>query len=345
MKAAVLYGKEDIRVMEVDIPKIGRDEVLIKVDMCGICGSDIRTYFMGAKKRYKFPLIMGHEIIGRVEKIGADVTGYEVGERVSPIPIISCGKCSFCMNGEEHLCANLAEFGINYDGGLQEYLVIPADVVKIGGLVKVSSDISDIQAAMAEPIGCCIHGMSNAGVGVGSHVVIVGEGPMGIIHVKVARLMGASKIIVTGMVTERLEMAKTAGADVVIDIREQDALGEVMKLTGGLGADAVIVAAPNEQAAQGALKMVKQKGTVVLFAGNNPGSKLSFEINDVHYSEINITGSINSTNSEFVSALELSPKMDIEPLVTGVVGIDDIGEAFANSRNAGTIKVLVDMRL
>jgi len=343
LKAAFLYGKEDIRVEKIEIPAIGDDEILIKVDMCGICGSDIRTYFMGAKARYKFPLIMGHEIIGKVAKTGKNVQGYTIGERVTPIPIISCGKCWYCTNGRENLCANLQEFGINYDGGFQEYLVIPTDVIKIGGLVKVSDEVTDIQAAMAEPIACCIHGQTNAHVGVGSHVVVVGEGPMGILHTKVAKLMGAAKVIVTGMITERLQKAKEAGADYIIDIREKNAYEEIMRITGGLGADAVIVAAPVAAAAKEALKFVRQKGTLVLFAGNNPGSELCFEINDVHYSEINITGSINCNNHQFLRALELSPKMNIEPLITDIVSLDEIGEALANSRDTGVLKMLVDL--
>jgi len=135
MKAAFFYGKEDIQVHEVNIPKIKEDEILIKIRVCGICGSDVRSYYKGVEGRYKIPVILGHEVSGEVFKTGGEIDGFAIGDRVVVAPIYGCGKCSFCVSGQENLCKDVMVFGCNLDGAFAEYMKIPAQAIQRGALV------------------------------------------------------------------------------------------------------------------------------------------------------------------------------------------------------------------
>jgi len=341
MKAALFYGKEDMRIHEVNIPKIKEDEILIKVRVCGICGSDVRSYYKGVEERYKIPLILGHEVSGQVSEIGGEINDFAIGDRVVVAPIYGCGKCNFCLSGQENLCKDVMVFGCNLDGAFAEYMKIPAQAIQRGALVKIADELSDEEAALIEPFSCCLHGVLRANVGPGDTVLVIGTGPIGLAHMKLLRLLGASYIIASDVVDSRLEVAKKFGADMTINPPREDSLAKIKELTEDKGADAVIVAVGNPEAITQGLKMVRRGGTVVLFGGCPPNTVVQVDPNFIHYSDIAIVGSIDATMDEFRRAASLVSIAEVKPFITHRFPLESIKDAMEMSKSREALKVVI----
>ncbi len=341
MKSAFFYGKEDIQIHEINIPNIKEDEILIKIRACGICGSDVRSYYEGVEGRYKIPVILGHEVSGEVSQIGGEIDDFAIGDRVAVAPIYGCGKCSFCLSGQENLCKNVAIFGCNLDGAFAEYMKIPARAIQAGGLVRIPDELSDEEAALIEPFSCCLHGLLRANVQPGDTVLVIGAGPIGLAHTKLLRFLGASYIIASDVIDSRLEVVKKFGADMAINPQRKDSLAEIKELTEDKGVDAVIVAVGNPEAITQGLKMVRRGGTVVLFGGCPPNTIVQVDPNFIHYSDIAIVGSIDATVDEFRRAVSLVSAIDVKPFITHRFPLESIKDAMEMSKSREALKAVI----
>jgi len=341
MKAAFFYGKEDIQIHKINIPEIEQDEILIKIRVCGICGSDVRSYYKGVEGRYKIPVILGHEVSGEVFKIREEIDGFAIGDRVVVAPIYGCGKCSFCLSGQENLCKDVAIFGCNLDGALAEYMKIPAQAIQRGVLVKIPDELSDEEAVLIEPFSCCLHGILRANVEPGDTVVMIGAGPIGLAHLTLLKILGSGKVIVSDIVNKRLERAKNFGADVTVNSKEGNLSLKVKELTKSKGADSVIVAAPSKEAVEEGLKIVRRGGRIVIFGGCPANSLIQIDPNLIHYSEITVTGSIDSTIDDFRRTVQLISQVNLKPFITHRFPLEEVRQAMQVMRDKKGLKVII----
>ena len=255
MKTAVLYGARDLKIEERAVPDVGGDDVLVQVRACGICPTDLRKY-TGKSTRATFPLVLGHEAAGDVLAVGRDVQSVGEGERVAIIPWWPCGRCATCRLGRFIQCPNIASIGgsvehsVMVDGAFSDCVRVPERAV-----IRIGPEVSYEAASFGDPLSCALNSIERCRIPIGSDVVIVGAGPLGLMHVQLARLQGA-RIIVSDTDAKRREMARTLGAHEVVDPAEVDAVEAVRELTDGEGAAAVIVAVGNKAAEEQAVGML-----------------------------------------------------------------------------------------
>ncbi len=330
MMAAVFHGKGDVRVEQVPVPPCGAGELRVKIDACAVCGSDHKT-FRNGNPRMKPPMTMGHEFTGLVETVGSGVPGYSLGERVVMATSISCGECFYCIHGWNNLCAALKPMGFAYPGGMAEYVVIPALALKNGHVIRVPEGILPEHAALAEPVSCAVNAVENCGIARGETVVVLGAGPLGIMNLFVAREYGAAKLILAQREGKRLAQAAGFACDRLVNTTREDLLTAVREETGGVGADCVIVAAPDAGAQEQALDLVRKKGRVCLFASLPVGtSMLSLDSRKVHYGELAVIGASDSTPRQVQKAVTLLGRRDFPAalLANPILKLEQVQEAF-----------------
>jgi L-iditol 2-dehydrogenase len=330
MNAVVYHGRSDIRFEAVPLPRCGADELRVRIDACAVCGSDLKTFNNG-NPRMKPPIVMGHEFSGLVETVGRDVKGFSEGERIVMATSVSCGECFYCRKGWSNLCANLNPMGFSYPGGMAEYVVIPSAALRNGHVVKVPPGLAPEHAALAEPTSCAVNCVENCGVSGGETVVVVGAGPLGILNLYVAREYGATKLILAQREGKRLVQARDFACDRLVNTTKESLAEVVLEETGGVGADVVIVAAPDTEAQEQALGLVHKKGRVCLFASLPVGkSMLSVDSRTIHYNEIIVTGASDSTPRQVEKAVSLLGREDFprEKIANPIMELRDINKAF-----------------
>lgn len=344
MRAAFIEEIRKVTVKDVPRPSIEGGGLLLQVKACAVCGTDVRIFNHGHSK-VKFPWTTGHEMSGIVADIkGADDLGIKVGDRVNVDCTEGCGKCEYCRAGRPSLCPQTKAIGYYYPGAFAEYVAIPLSIVRSGGVYPLADDVDFPEGAIIEPIAAAINGHEQINVGLGDTVAIIGAGPLGYIHAMVSRLRGAARIIMFDMVERRLQYASTFNVDAAFDSSKVDAIAKVRELTGGRGADVVIVACSAPQACLDALKMVKTRGRVLFFAGLPKGSsELPIDLNLLHYSEISLYGSFGATRWSYDTAYKLvnSGAIPARKLVTHVFPLDQIAQAFEAAGSAEGLRVVV----
>jgi L-iditol 2-dehydrogenase len=344
MKAIVYHGPGDIRVEDVPVPCCGPDELLVKVDACAVCGTDLKSQKHG-NPRIQAPLTMGHEFTGVVTEVGADARGgFALGDRIVMATSISCGACFYCRRGWANLCLHLAPMGFSYPGGMAEFVVIPALALNNGHVVKTQRDMRPEHAALSEPVSCTVNAMENCNLQPGDTVLVLGAGPMGLMNACVARSFGAGKIILSEVNDERLAQADLVGCDVLINPTRQDLAACVMQETGGLGADVVIVAAPAAAPQEQALHLARKRGTVCLFASLPKGaSTLAVDSRPIHYGELRVVGTSDSAPRHVAQAVALlaNGAVPAEKLVSHVLPLDQIHQAFALMESGRALRVVL----
>ena len=344
MKAAILEDIEKIVVKEVETPKIDDDSLLIKVKACAVCGSDIRIYHYG-NPRVKPPQIIGHEIAGDVVEVGSKVTRFKQGDRVAIGADVPCGECTFCRNGMGNNCAVNYAMGYQFPGGFAEYLLVDPMVIRYGPIHKIPDNLDYDEAAIAEPLGCCINGLELSWVSLGDIVVIIGAGPVGCMMAELAKNMGARKVIVSQRSKTRLEMARKYDIDVLISATEEDFTERVMEETDGLGADVVITACSSLAAQAQTIPVIKTRGRINLFAGLPKGSDpLILDSNIIHYKECYLFGSHGSTPRHHKMALELlsSGRIEAKKFISHNFRLDQILDAFDMVESRLGMKVIIN---
>ncbi|MFC4585182.1 zinc-dependent dehydrogenase [Sphaerisporangium corydalis] len=317
MKVARFHAPGDIRVEDAPEPSPGPGEIKIRVRNCSTCGTDVKIFKHG-HHHIRPPRVMGHEIAGEIAEVGAGVTGWAPGDRVQVIAAIPCGQCEECRRGRMTVCPNQESMGYHYDGGFAEYTIVPAKVMAVGGLNRIPEGVGFAEASVAEPLACVLNGQELARVGDGDDVVIVGSGPIGCLHVRLARSRGAGRVFLADINPERLTMAADlVRPDEAISGRDVDVVDEVLKLTGGRGADVVITAAASGAAQQQAVQMAARQGRISFFGGLPKDDPfIALDSNLVHYRELTIVGANGSSPRHNARALEL--------IATGAVPVGDL---------------------
>lgn len=334
MKAVVFLEPNRFVVDERPVPAIGDADVLVKVHACGICGTDI--HILHGKHFVEYPVVPGHEFSGEVVEVGNDVTTVRPGDRVTVDPNIVCHSCFFCRRGQVHLCENLTATGVNFDGGFAEYCRVPAVQV-----YPVPEAVSLEEAAMAEPLACCIHGVDRADIVPGNSVVVLGAGSIGLLLVQLARIAGARQIIVSEPDEKKRKLALQFGADMAIDPTKQDVVSEVMRLTR-VGADNVIESAGRLETAEIAVKLARRGGSVLQFGVVSPDLLARISPNEVYFKELTIRGSFVNpfTHSRAVDLLA-SGQVQVAPILTHRFPLDRASEGFETMQRGDAVKVLL----
>lgn len=338
MKAQVVEAPYKMVLKEIPIPEINDDEVLIKVKMCGICGSDWSIY-SGHYAADKLPLITGHEFWGIIEETGKNSKGLKVGDRVAVDLCITCGTCYFCRRGEGLLCESFTQLGIHTDGGFAEYVKVPWK-----NCYLLPDELDDYAAAFVEPITAVTEASLRMDCTLGSSVVVIGCG-LGILHGALAKLRGAAPVIVIGDSAERLNVAKQMGADYCIDITQTpDPVAEVKRLTGGIGADYVLEAVGSPRTYEQAFEMVRRGGKVEAFGICPEDAKASLSPYEFVLGEKKISGSCAGIGNDWGIAIQLLKykRIDPSPMYSLVVPLADLEWALNELRtNKDLIKVFV----
>jgi len=352
MKAALWYNQKDIRVENIPEPSVEKDQVKIKVAYCGICGSDLHEYLAGPIfvpveephpiSKDKAPIVMGHEYAGEVVAIGEAVTGIQVGDRVCVEPIYSCGKCSSCKKGHYNVCEQLGFIGLSGGlGGFSEYSVVPSKMIH-----KIPDYMSWEQAALVEPTAVAVHAVRQSEMKIGDSIAVIGTGPIGLLVIQAAKAAGASRIIAVEVSAERREIAKQAGAHIVIDPIEVNPVEAIKEYTNGLGVDVAFEVAGIEATIHTAIESTKSEGNVVnISIWEKPAS---IPVNHFILTERKMT-SIIAYRNIFPQVIQLIANGQIQAaeLVTKKISIDQIvSEGFeALTKNKNQIKILVDPSL
>lgn len=342
MKALVFQGPGNFQVQQVPIPLCQDDEMLIRVRYAGVCGTDNRIY--QGTKVIDAPRITGHEFSGEIATLGANVTGYQIGQRVSVYPMIHCGHCYCCQEGKTNICANRVTIGYELDGGFAQYVKIPKEAISCGNVVPIPDLISDEIAAISEPIAAAYHGIQQAGLKDGDTFVIIGAGPIGLFHTQLSHSLALNMRIVIEPIAEKRAMALEMGADVVIDPNREDPLSVILAHTDGRGADCVIIDVGVTSALEQSISYVKKGGRVVIFAGMPVGSKISIDPNTIHYKEIILTGSSSSSaqNQAEVFRLLSSGRVKTNGMISGCFPLEEWRTAFEMKANYIGVKTIMD---
>jgi len=335
MRAAVIYKPGDVRVEEnYKTPKPQKGEIMIKVRASGVCGTDISLY--NGEHYANYPVIFGHEFAGEVIDLGEGKNIFEKGDRVSVDPNIFCDKCYYCRKGARHLCKNLQSAGIHIDGGFAQYVVIPTKNV-----YKIPHSVTFTNAAMAEPVSCCIRGIEMAKIKLGDTVLIHGAGAIGLIMLQLVLLSGAEKVIVNEPLRKRRNIALELGASCVIDPTKNDVEKKVKKITQE-GAEVVIDCSGNLSVQERLISMTRRGGTVVLFGVAPKEGKISISPFQVNRNEITICGSLNNPDT-LLTAIKLisGEKLNLDRLITHKLSLKDINKAFEIFGKEDPIKIQV----
>ena len=334
MKAAVLHRPGDVRVQSVPDPRPGPDEVLIRIQACGVCGTDNSLFkgdYPGA-----YPVVIGHELAGAITEVGEAVKGLEPGARVTVDPNKVCHACEYCRLGAEHLCLNVSSMGVHRDGADAEYCVMPASNVH-----RIPDSLGFEEAAFSEPLACAVHGVDLAGVRLGDTVLIVGGGPMGNLIAQCAAHAGASTIVVSEPIARRRELAAAHGATHLIDPGRQDVEKELRSIRR-IGADVVFEAAGSNAAQAAAVALVRKGGTIVFFGVSPQGRLIQVDPFLINENELTIRGSYNNP---FATAravgLLASGAVRVRGLISHRLPLKDYLEVFRLFGGPDTMKLMV----
>ena len=347
MLALRFYAPEDLRLEDVPEPTCGTDEVKIRVKNCSTCGTDVKIRKNGHQNLTP-PRNIGHEIAGEVVEVGSGVAGdWKPGDRVQVIAAVPCGKCHECRKGWMAVCQNQTSVGYQYDGGFAEYMIVPREVLAVDGMNRIPDGVGFAEASAAEPFACAINAQEQLRIEPGDDVVIFGAGPIGCLHVRIARgVHRAGRVILVDINSERLKMSADAvQPDVVINASEVNIVEEILKLTDGRGADVVITATPANITQEQAVSMAARNGRISFFGGlpkTNP--TITLDSNLVHYRQLHIHGANGSAPEHNRRALDYiaSGEVPVADLITRRIRLRDVMDAFGIVERGEAIKVTVE---
>jgi L-iditol 2-dehydrogenase len=313
--------------------------VLLRTAATGLCYSDVRVF--KGEKYAKQGVVPGHEISGVIESVGEGVAEWQAGDRVSLCPIIACGHCRFCRVGKRNRCPQRVTLGYDENGGMGEYVLIPEPIVRLGHIFRLPKEVPLNLASLLEPTACVFNSMDVMGVEPGMTMLLVGGGPMGLMHLVVAQALNAN-VIVSEPDENRRSVARQLGAVATIDPTTQDAVKAIKEMTDGEGADVASVTTGALPAVEPALHGVRKQGGINLFGGFPPNSVLNLDPNLIHYNELMLTGSQNATIAQYEKALKLLPKLtDLRKVVTHSFTVDEAPKAYESRLQVAGLKTEV----
>lgn len=339
MKAAVLTAPENIELQDIEKPDIKNDEILVRLENCGVCTLEQRL-FSGDMKIY-YPIVPGHEAAGEIVKVGPDVIGkYAEGMRVALDLVTRCGQCHYCRTGQSNMCSNRFNKGQRVLGGFGEFIPVKATQV-----FPIADSTSYREAAFAEPVACCIRSLKKIGLTLGEDLLVVGAGPMGIMHLQVANCMGA-RVFVSDPDTKRLAKAAELGAYKIIDPAKEALKELLLAETGGRGVDAAVITSPASAALTSTFDVLSKTGRVNIYTSYLEKLPLPSDANTLHRNEYLVTGSEGRTEIDFHQAVRLLDfgKVDVKPLVSKLVGFEEIEPGIRAAMSADTFRVLLEHR-
>ena len=343
MRAAIFYGPNNIEIKDVDF-KLGQDEIALKVNACAICGYDARVYRNGHRK-VKPPVILGHEICGEIQEEVKTPSGLiKPGTRIAVSAAIPCLDCAYCKDQQYNLCDNLMEIGSTVDGGFAEYIKIPQRIIQIGGLVPVPDNLSNEEAALLEPLACCLNGFSRFGqIEKEKNVLILGDGPIGLLHLQISKTLYNANTIVVGKIPFRMQKAESMGADAVFlfDNKTEDC---IMDFTEGMGISQIIIATSNPETIPFIKKIANKNCKINFFAGFPPNSIFEVDPNWLHYNQVSIFGSFSSTPDMLrkVAKLASDREIDLSKIVTEKCSLNQIEHAISETEKFHGLRTVVN---
>jgi L-iditol 2-dehydrogenase len=347
MKALRFYAPEDVRLEDVPEPVCGPDEIKLRVRNCSTCGTDVKILHNG-HQNLSPPRTIGHEIAGEVVEVGASVVGdWNPGDRAQVIAAVPCGDCYECQKGWMAVCQNQTSVGYQYDGGFAEYMIVPREVLKVDGLNRIPHNVGYDEASAAEPLACAINAQELLGIEEGDTVVIFGAGPIGCMHIRVARgVHKAGQIYLVDVNPDRLKMsAEAVQPDQTINGAEVDVVEMVMELTGGRGADVVITATAANITQEQAISMAARNGRISFFGGlPKTAPFIKCDSNLVHYRQLHIHGANGSAPEHNKRALEYisTGQVPVKDLITVRLPLENVLDAFGIVQRGEAIKVTVE---
>lgn len=339
MKAAVFYGKHDLRIEELPKPEPGPGQVLVRVHFCGICGTDVHI-FEGDEGAAKSPAgtVLGHEFAGEIAAVGAGVSAYQVGDRVCIDPNELCGQCDYCRGGIGHYCTHMNGYGTTVHGGFAEYCVVP-----ISQVYRIPDHLSFAQAAMAEPVACCIHGIDMCEIKPGDTVAVFGAGMIGLIMLQLAKLSGAATLVSIEPIAEKRELARRLGADLTIDPITEN-VAEVLKAHQIERVQTVIECVGRTDTIEQAIAIAGPKAVVMMFGLTKPDDEISVKPFDLFKREVVLKASyINPYTQKRAVSLISSGKIDVSTMICDTISLEELPDVLADAKRRSRGKYLVSM--
>lgn len=338
MRAAVYYKRHDVRVEDVAVVPPGPDDVTVNLHYCGVCGTDLHIYNGdGGAGEVPPGTVIGHEMAGIVSQVGANVSKFAPGDRVSIDPNDPCGACYFCHNGQAHFCESMKGYGTSYNGGFAEYITVPGKQV-----FHIPDSLSLQAASQSETLSCCVHGIDLANIEVGQTVFVIGGGPIGQLMIQLASIAGASKVIVSEPVAEKRQKALALGATAVIDPMNDDIQAVLDRECYNV--DRVIECVGSTVTMQQALQYAGKKCTVMLFGLTPPGAEMAIKPFQLFQRETTIVPSfINPYTFDRAIALLASGKLHMDEFITDIVPLEEINRVFEDDSFRKRGKILIEM--
>lgn len=346
MKAQVFRGVNQLHYEEVPVPELLSDEVLVQVQVVGLCQSDIKKI---RYPLYEPPRIYGHETAGIIATVGEDVTGWQVGQRVVVMHHIPCMRCSYCLNDNFSMCdvykniTTTAGFTPS-GGGFAQYVKVPGHIVRNGGLIPIPDKISFEQASFVEPTNCCLKAVKKAQVSPGQTILVTGAGPIGLMFIMLVKYFGANAIA-TDLIPARIEKALFIGADAAFDARDPELQEKVFSLTSGMGVDTTLLAVPSEKAFFQALSCTRKGGKILFFAEFPDEVEIPINPNVLYRREIDLMGSYSSSYrlQSLAADIVFNQRIDVDALISDRYPLQKLAEAVENASapSADTYKILI----
>lgn len=346
MKALRLYGPNDLRLDDVEKPTAPRGGMVLKVEACAICGSDLRNLKAGGSAhKMKMPAILGHEFAGTIVELGEGLEGFEIGQKVVSSAIIPCGKCRYCLMGLQNQCVDKNAISYIVPGAFAEYVMLPALHVANGGVHNIPEGFTCQDVCITEPCSCALNGQEISRVGLGHVVCVIGAGPLGIIHCLLAKCLGASKVISVDIMQNRVDQARSfPEIDVAVNSLTENLEEIVKRETDGFGCDVIMVASPSGKAQEQAIGIAGRRARVNFFGGLPKGAPpVSVDSNVIHYKEISIQGTSDSSNIHMDKILNLfkSGQLDPRRVITHRYPLTQFKEAFEMAQSGDALKVII----
>ena len=324
MKAVLFKAPGNVEVINKNLSDPKDGELLIKIDTCGVCGTDFHIFH--GKSPAKINTILGHEFSGIVVEKGKDCNGFSINDKIAVDPNIYCGKCSFCKEGKIQFCKNHKALGVTQDGGFAEYTIIPASQAYI-----IPTDFPLNLAAFAEPLSCCIRGIDRAEIKVGENIIVIGAGVIGLMMIQLAKISGASKIIVIEPNEHRLNLASKLGADFVFSPTENELQSSIKDITNG-GADTIIECVGKPEAVELGINLTKRGGKIIVFGLAPVDSRLNLNLQEAFRSELTIkTSFLNPYTFGRAMELLINRKINVELISTAKMNIENLINVFTTT--------------
>jgi L-iditol 2-dehydrogenase len=343
MLAARMYDINDIRIEEMPVPKIREDEILLQVKAAAICGTDVRMVGNGYKGiSPDNPRILGHEFSGIIAETGSGVSNYRPGQRVAVAPNMGCGICGDCVRGDTHLCKSYRALGIQLDGGFAEFVKIPAEAIAQGNVTPIDDHVSFEEAAINEALSCVCNGFERCNIRPGDDVLVIGAGPIGIMHAMMAHMAGAGRVYISDLSEERLEICKKLNSSFIAISEKLEET--IMKDTVNEGVDVCITACPSPAAQAQALELCGINGRINFFGGIPANRQpVALDTNLIHYKQLIVSGTTRASLTQFRKTLKFISTgiLNVKPLISRTMHLSEINQGFKYAKSADGLKNVI----